>query len=114
MGLIRGEADGGIGWLTIDNVARRNALSMGMYESIPGVVALLANDPGVRVIVLRGAGSQAFSAGSNVSEFAELRHAGKLRHKATQALPLLLRAHRNGDPGIITGGLIDAMWCAVI
>ena len=120
MGLIRGEADGGIGWLTIDNVARRNALSMGMYESIPGVVALLANDPGVRVIVLRGAGSQAFSAGSNVSEFAELRHAGNWEayaadeHEAHAAIlnaPMPVVAAIRGD---CRGGGLALALCADI
>ncbi|WP_186398011.1 enoyl-CoA hydratase [Stappia sp. P2PMeth1] len=62
-----------IGWLEVDNLARRNALTLTMWQAIPQAVAELSSDPRVRVIVLRGAGNETFIAGADISEFATLR-----------------------------------------
>lgn len=62
-----------IGWLEVDNIARRNALTLTMWQAIPQAVAELSSDPRVRVIVLRGAGQETFVAGADISEFATLR-----------------------------------------
>lgn len=63
----------GIGWITFNNPARRNALGYAMRESILEILADFENDPEVRVIVMRGAGDKAFVSGSDISEFAEKR-----------------------------------------
>ena len=61
-----------IGTLVIDNPTRRNAMNVDMYLSVPRAVEeLLAAD--VRVIVIRGAGRDAFGAGSDISEFPSRR-----------------------------------------
>lgn len=70
---IRMERDGAVGRLLLDNPAKRNATELAMYAAIPGAVARLLADPGLRVVVLRGAGDQAFGAGSDISEFARRR-----------------------------------------
>ena len=44
-----------IGWLEVNNPARKNAITLTMWQAIPKAVAELAAAPGVRVIVLRGA-----------------------------------------------------------
>jgi len=44
-----------------------------MWRRIPEVAAEVAADPEVRVVILRGAGEQAFVAGADISEFTEQR-----------------------------------------
>lgn len=70
---VRAEIDGPVATLIIDNPARRNAMSLAMYTAVPAAVATIVDDPAVRAVVLRGAGDVAFGAGSDISEFAELR-----------------------------------------
>ena len=61
--------DGAIGWLIFDNPARRNAVSIGMWEAIPRVLDEFALDPAIRVVVLAGAGDKAFVSGADISQF---------------------------------------------
>ncbi|MBA5777623.1 enoyl-CoA hydratase/isomerase family protein [Stappia sp. F7233] len=72
-GSVRTEIDGPLGWLVIDNPARRNAITLAMWREIPLAVARLAGDEAVRVIVLRGAGERTFIAGADISEFETTR-----------------------------------------
>ncbi|NQU61514.1 MAG: enoyl-CoA hydratase/isomerase family protein [Rhodospirillales bacterium] len=63
----------GIGRITFDNQAKRNALTYEMWQGLPVVLADFAADDDVRVIVLAGKGGKAFSAGADISEFAKNR-----------------------------------------
>jgi enoyl-CoA hydratase/carnithine racemase len=72
-GRIEAILDGAIGWVVFDHPERRNAVSVGMWRALPGVVAQLEADPAVRVLVLRGAGDAAFISGADISEFQETR-----------------------------------------
>jgi enoyl-CoA hydratase/carnithine racemase len=67
------EKDGAIGWITFNNPARHNAVSLAMWEGLGEIVDSFAADPEVRVIVLRGAGGKAFIAGADISEFEQQR-----------------------------------------
>jgi len=60
----------GTATVTLDNPGRLNALTLGMWQSLPGVLAGLAADPGVRVLVLTGEGGS-FSAGADIADLAE-------------------------------------------
>ncbi|MCP4327970.1 MAG: enoyl-CoA hydratase [Alphaproteobacteria bacterium] len=62
----------GIGTIVINRPDQRNALTLGMWRSIPSVMRTLNEDPNVKVIVIRGAGDKAFSAGGDITEFLEL------------------------------------------
>ncbi|ODN68684.1 putative enoyl-CoA hydratase echA8 [Methylobrevis pamukkalensis] len=62
-----------VGWIVITNPKRHNAMSMRMWLDVPGAIARLEADPAVRVIVLRGAGSEAFVSGADISEFGTVR-----------------------------------------
>src|SRR2546425_12709467 len=44
-----------------------------MWQLMPDYVKDLANDDAIRVVVLRGAGDQAFVAGADISQFKERR-----------------------------------------
>ena len=66
---LRYQKDGRIAWIIADNSARMNAYTAAMWRAIPEHVATAVADPEVRIIVLRGAGDKAFSAGADISEF---------------------------------------------
>lgn len=66
---LRYAKDGAIAWLTADNPARMNALTSAMWAALPAAIRQAVADPEVRVVVLRGAGERAFSAGADISEF---------------------------------------------
>jgi enoyl-CoA hydratase/carnithine racemase len=70
---LRLDRDGEIGFLVADNPARMNALTAAMWAALPGLIAAAEGDPAIRVIVLRGAGERAFSAGADISEFETAR-----------------------------------------
>jgi enoyl-CoA hydratase/carnithine racemase len=48
---------------------RRNAFTSAMYAGMRDLCDELAGDPGIRVLVLRGAGGKAFAAGNEISDF---------------------------------------------
>lgn len=70
---IRAEVEGPIGRLVIDNPTRRNAVSLAMWQAIPGAMDALGRHPDVRVIVVRGAGALAFVSGADIAEFSTVR-----------------------------------------
>lgn len=72
-GCIRIERHGPLGSLVVDHGARRNALNAAMWRAIPALARELDDDPTVRVVVLRGAGDEAFVSGADISEFSQLR-----------------------------------------
>lgn len=89
---LRTLTDGGICTIIADNPARLNAYTRDMWEALPRLFRQAENDPAVRVIVLRGAGTKAFSAGADISEFegnrtgAEARRYDEINHKAFEAV----------------------------
>ena len=55
-GRITAEIVEGVATLVIENPARRNAIDAAMWRELDAKLAELADDPGVRVLVLRGSG----------------------------------------------------------
>jgi enoyl-CoA hydratase/carnithine racemase len=87
------QKDGGIGWITFNNPARHNAVSLPMWQGLFDAVTAFAEDPEVRVIVLKGAGEKAFVSGADISEFEEKRSSAEtieaynaVSHRASAAL----------------------------
>ena len=78
---IIGYVEGTIGWIVFNNPAKRNAVSLDMWRALPTVIARLEADPGIRVIVLRGAGDQAFVAGADISKFEDERKSPETRKR---------------------------------
>ena len=72
-GEVRIERDGPIARMVFDHEQRRNAITVDMWEAIPGAVREAQDDPKIRVVVMRGAGSEAFVSGADISEFEETR-----------------------------------------
>jgi enoyl-CoA hydratase/carnithine racemase len=67
------EREGALAWVVFDHPERRNAVSVEMWDAIPDIAAALDADPAVRVVVLRGAGDQAFVSGADISQFEQAR-----------------------------------------
>ncbi|MGH7044415.1 MAG: enoyl-CoA hydratase [Acetobacteraceae bacterium] len=59
----------GIGWITFNRPAARNALTFAMYERLAEVCNEAAADRAIRALVLTGAGEKAFAAGTDISQF---------------------------------------------
>jgi len=65
--------DGAIGWVIFNNPAKRNAMSLEMYEATAAAMERYARDPAVRVVILRGEGDKAFISGADISQFKDRR-----------------------------------------
>lgn len=63
------ETDGAIATIIAENEPRLNAYTAAMWTELPRLLARIEADPDLRVVVVRGAGTKAFSAGADISEF---------------------------------------------
>ena len=72
-GSIRVERTGHVATVWIDNVAKRNAMSRAMWIAMAEAVRQLGANQELRCIVIRGAGTEAFGSGADISEFSTLR-----------------------------------------
>ena len=69
---LRVETTGAVATVWIDRQAKMNTMTVAMRNEFPGIFAALETDAAVRVVVVRGAGGKAFSAGGDVAEFLTL------------------------------------------
>ena len=69
-GSVRCRIEGAVAHLAFDRPRARNAMTWRMYEELGEGLARIEADPTVRVAVLRGAGGQAFIAGTAIEQFA--------------------------------------------
>ena len=67
------EKRGAVGWIIFNRPAKRNAINGAMWRGIPRAMAQLDADPEVRCVAFRGAGTEAFAAGADISEFEQVR-----------------------------------------
>jgi enoyl-CoA hydratase/carnithine racemase len=67
------EKRGAVGWIVFNQPAKRNAINGAMWRGIPSAMAQFDADPEVRCVAFRGAGTEAFSAGADISEFDQIR-----------------------------------------
>jgi enoyl-CoA hydratase/carnithine racemase len=61
--------DGPVARIVFNNPAKRNAVSLDMWEAVERLVDAYREDPEVRVLVLAGAGGKAFVSGADISKF---------------------------------------------
>ncbi len=95
--------------LTIDRPAKRNAMSFEMWAAVPDIVARVATDDRVRVLVVTG--TDHFCAGADISEFANLRadaagaqRYGEVIYAASNALLELAKPTIAAITGFCIGG----------
>jgi enoyl-CoA hydratase/carnithine racemase len=67
------EKRGAVGWIVFNQPAKRNAINGAMWRGIPQAMAQYDADPEVRCVAFRGAGTEAFASGADISEFDEIR-----------------------------------------
>ena len=70
---LRVEKQGAVGWIVFDQPEKRNAINDAMWRGIPPAMAQFDADPEVRCVAFRGAGTEAFAAGADISEFEKVR-----------------------------------------
>ncbi len=110
--------DGGIAVVTLDNPPL-NLNTLGTISRLLEVCGTIADDQDVRVVVVTGAGDKAFCAGSDIREFADVRHdvvPRKLRREneaftAIEQLPQPVIAALNGVT--LGGGAEIALACDI-
>lgn len=70
-GTVRLERDGHVASLVIDRPAKRNSMTVDMDRQMNELSFQINNDADIRVVVLRGEGDRAFSAGSDINDLDE-------------------------------------------
>lgn len=70
---ILAEIKDGVGWLTINNPERRNAISLEMWVAMGEAIQAFTDDAAVRCVVMTGAGDKAFASGADISQFEKQR-----------------------------------------
>ncbi|HET7340997.1 MAG TPA: enoyl-CoA hydratase [Methylomirabilota bacterium] len=77
--------DGAVATVVFNRPRMRNAITLKMWADIARLTEGLTKDDSVRAIVFRGAGTEAFASGADISEFPESRKDSEtsLRYNAT-------------------------------
>ncbi|MEM9027129.1 MAG: enoyl-CoA hydratase [Pseudomonadota bacterium] len=63
------ERNGPVAQITFNNPARHNAVSLEMWQRMIMLLEEFAEDPGLRVLIVTGAGGKAFVSGADISKF---------------------------------------------
>lgn len=111
------ERFGAVAQLTLNRPAALNAMTWHMYQQLVAHLDALAQDTTVRAIVLRGAGTRAFAAGTDISQFASFTGADGLAYEEQvdrimdriASMPQPLLAAISGYA--VGGGLVLATAC---
>ena len=90
------EKRGAVGWIVFNQPAKRNAINGAMWRGIPRAMAQYDADPDVRCVAFRGAGTEAFASGADISEFDEIR----AQKAAVAEYDGLLDQRAAFDPGV--------------
>jgi enoyl-CoA hydratase/carnithine racemase len=72
-GTTRLTIDGAVASVVFDRPGARNAMTWAMYEQLGDICRRLASEPGVRAVCLRGAGGEAFVAGTDIEQFKQFK-----------------------------------------
>lgn len=60
---------GGVAWITLNRPRVLNAMNLEMRDLLWPLLGAVRDDPAIKVVVFRGAGDRAFSAGADITEF---------------------------------------------
>ena len=74
------ETRGAIAELVLNRPDKRNALSAEMWRAIPRLVSEAGSHPEIKVLILRGASAEAFSAGADIAEFDRVHASAATAH----------------------------------
>lgn len=108
------QRDGAIATVVLNRPEKLNAIHRAMWEDLAESFEALADEPWLRCIVLRGAGTKAFAPGADISEFAaersnvtQAKAYGETMRRAIEAIdrcphPVVAMIH-----GICVGGGLE-------
>jgi enoyl-CoA hydratase/carnithine racemase len=103
--------EGAIAQLVLNRPGKRNALDRAMWATIPELAAEVAQNRSVRVLIVRGAAPEAFSAGADIGEFEEVyasaetaRAYHRIVHRAYDAIASLQTPTIAMVQGVCFGG----------
>jgi enoyl-CoA hydratase/carnithine racemase len=65
--------DDGVGLITFNQPAKRNAMSVEMWNGLTQILDEFQEDSSIRVVILTGAGHKAFVSGADISQFEKQR-----------------------------------------
>ena len=68
-GTVHLSIEGGVASVTFDRPQARNAMTWAMYERLGQICGQLQGDASVRLVTFRGAGGEAFVAGTDIEQF---------------------------------------------
>lgn len=99
--------------VTLTSPAQLNALSLAGWRRLCALFETLSRDPGLRVVVIRGAGGRAFSAGADISEFPRERLGANAASGYNRAISSALEAIQGVTVPVIAmvGGLAVGGGC---
>lgn len=66
---VRLELRNDVAYITFDHVTARNAMTVGMYQSLKSICEDLTKNAKAKVAILRGAGGKSFISGSDIAQF---------------------------------------------
>ena len=72
-GTVHLSIDARVAAVVFDRPQARNAMTWAMYEQLAAICRQLAGDSSVRVVTFRGAGGEAFVAGTDIAQFAAFK-----------------------------------------
>jgi len=103
-----------VGWLTLNRPKQRNALSLDLMEDMQKKLDMIAEDPEVRVLVIKAEGP-AFCAGHNIKEMAgdyDIHHFRKIFSVCSRMMQTL---HQMPQPVIArVHGIATAAGCQLV
>src|SRR6266446_7053983 len=112
------ERDGRTALLTFNRPDARNAMTFEMYDALHDLCGQLDADPDVRVLVLKGAGDQAFASGTDIRQFLDFRTENDALAYEARLSRTLARLAGMSKPTIamaqgdaVGGGLFIALAC---
>jgi enoyl-CoA hydratase/carnithine racemase len=95
---VRVQQTGGVLTLTLNRPDKKNALTRAMYQALGNAIDAAADDTGTRCILFEAEGD-AFTAGNDLGDFADLNRAAQAgSHQAPHTNPLLAALARTTIP----------------
>ncbi|MGH8869916.1 MAG: enoyl-CoA hydratase/isomerase family protein [Actinomycetes bacterium] len=88
----RAGPDGSVPTLVLNRPDSHNAINLGMYRALPGLLGRIEHDSSVKVLVVRGAGEKAFASGADISEFGQVRANAQTATDYNEAVAAAARA----------------------
>jgi enoyl-CoA hydratase len=84
--------DGAVATVTLSNPEKRNAMTLAMWQRLGEFMREADADASLRCVVLRGAGTKAFAAGADISEFGRTRSDSKAGKRYGEIIEGMMRA----------------------